>query len=272
MASPLLLPVCRDSCVHLGQLRLPAPPRAPFLADPLCGPWRGLAGLPGAAFRLLFDTPCSFSKRATFFGETEGLAPDAADLQRRECRVRRQRRVAPPWRIPPFIDAISAALRVNHSDAARRAALHSFRCFFLSLCSAVDGDNERRRGDRSLEEASEKSWNCGGTPGRARTKPTTRRAPRVASPPSPGTGFAHGLSKERRSSVFSRQIILPSFGVRSQSKLHNVSVLVVGAGGAWVAGAALPRRGGVWVALVSSTGMLSSSAIFIGRWSTGNVP
>ncbi len=41
---------------------------------------------------------------------------------------------------------------------------------------------------------------------------------------------AHGLSKDTIER-FSRQIILPSFGVGSQSKLHNGSVLVVGAGG-----------------------------------------
>ena len=41
---------------------------------------------------------------------------------------------------------------------------------------------------------------------------------------------AHGLSKHTIER-FSRQIILPSFGVSSQSKLHNGSVLVVGAGG-----------------------------------------
>jgi adenylyltransferase/sulfurtransferase len=41
---------------------------------------------------------------------------------------------------------------------------------------------------------------------------------------------AHGLSKSTIER-FSRQIILPSFGVASQSKLHNGSVLVVGAGG-----------------------------------------
>ena len=41
---------------------------------------------------------------------------------------------------------------------------------------------------------------------------------------------SHGLSKETIER-FSRQIILPSFGVGSQSKLHHGSVLVVGAGG-----------------------------------------
>jgi adenylyltransferase/sulfurtransferase len=41
---------------------------------------------------------------------------------------------------------------------------------------------------------------------------------------------SHGLSKDIVER-FSRQIILPSFGIESQSKLHNGSVLVIGAGG-----------------------------------------
>ena len=67
---------------------------------------------------------------------------------------------------------------------------------------------------------------------RAAAKDSASSSPgQSASPPATWDNtVAHGLSKDTIER-FSRQIILPSFGVACHSKLHNGSVLVVGAGG-----------------------------------------
>jgi adenylyltransferase/sulfurtransferase len=69
---------------------------------------------------------------------------------------------------------------------------------------------------------------------RAQGKPCVTHASQNSPTTHPSSSWdntvAHGLSKDTIER-FSRQIILPSFGVGSQSKLHNGSVLVIGAGG-----------------------------------------
>ncbi|WCJ32977.1 Adenylyltransferase and sulfurtransferase MOCS3 [Euphorbia peplus] len=54
--------------------------------------------------------------------------------------------------------------------------------------------------------------------------------PSTASTPSLDSGFGHGLSPDMIYR-YSRQLLLPNFGVQGQSNLINSSVLVVGAGG-----------------------------------------
>ena len=198
-----------------------------FFSRSTLWPLGGLLACLGAAFRLLFDTPCSFSKRATFFGETEALRQTLPTFSGENAEFDANAESLPVAN-PAFIDAISAALRVNHSDAARRAAFISLFFSLSLLCPltvTMSVEEEIDRLKKRLKElelrrdagaGANETNNAQCTPGCFSTEPWDR--------------VAHGLSKETIER-FSRQIILPSFGVRSQSKLHNGSVLVVGAGG-----------------------------------------
>jgi len=61
------------------------------------------------------------------------------------------------------------------------------------------------------------------------------------------------LSPERRNAANSRHILIPEVGEEGQLKLLDSSVLLIGGGRAWLAGIALPGRGGRRAARQSST-------------------
>ncbi len=205
------------------------------------------------ATRLLFEIPCSFSKRATFFGETDALRQTLPTLVGEKAGL--DSNAESPEANPALLgvhialDATFEAPRVNQSDAARRVAFISsvfYSTKFRPMVTTVTKEGVEKEIARLQKRLEEMTLTLDEIIQQERAardaSPAESGMPSgVASAPPPADDLdapdpahwdtaAHGLSKETIER-FSRQIILPSFGVGSQSKLHKGSVLVVGAGG-----------------------------------------